>query len=67
MDVSKRNKVKTIFFFLIGDYTTYDNNVSSSNSSFRSLINSVSDYVDVLQTHGIPKAKDIDQIIKTFD
>jgi hypothetical protein len=47
LDISKRNKVKTIFFFLIGDYTTYDKNISSSNSSFRSLIKSVSDYVDV--------------------
>lgn len=47
LDISKRNKLKTIFFFLIGDYTTYDKNVSSSNSSYRSLIKSVSDYVDV--------------------
>lgn len=45
--ISKNNNVKTIFFFLIGDYTTYDTNVSSSNNAFRSLIKSVADYVDV--------------------
>ncbi|MCK5815898.1 MAG: polysaccharide deacetylase family protein [Flavobacteriaceae bacterium] len=47
LKISKENNVKTIFFFLIGDYTTYDTNVSSSNNVFRSLIKSVADYVDV--------------------
>lgn len=47
LKISKKNKIKTIFFFLIGDYTTYDTNVSSSNNVFRSLIKSVADYVDV--------------------
>ena len=47
LKLSKELKFKTIFFFLIGDYTTYDTNVSSSNSKYRSLIKSVSDFVDV--------------------
>lgn len=47
LKISKKNKTKTIFFFLVGDYTTYDTNVSSSNNVFRSLIKSVADYVDV--------------------
>jgi len=47
LDLSKKYNIKTIFFFLIGDYTTYDTNVSSSNSKFRSLIKSIADYVDV--------------------
>lgn len=46
LKTSKSNNIKTIFFFLIGDYTTYDRNISSSNNVFRSLIKSVSDYVD---------------------
>ena len=41
LKLSKELKFKTIFFFLIGDYTTYDTNVSSSNSKYRSLIKSV--------------------------
>lgn len=47
LDISKKYKIKTIFFFLIGDYTTYDTNVSSSNSTYQSLIKSIADYVDV--------------------
>ncbi|AOW21774.1 polysaccharide deacetylase family protein [Urechidicola croceus] len=47
LDLSKKHKIKTIVFFLIGDYTTYDTNVSSTNSVYRSLIKSIGDYVDV--------------------
>jgi len=47
LGVSKKHKIKTIFFFLIGDYTTYDTNVSSSNATYQSLIKSIADYVDV--------------------
>ncbi len=47
LEISKKNKIKTIFFFLVGDYTTYDTNVSSSNNVYRSLIKSVADYVAV--------------------
>lgn len=46
LKISKKG-YETIFFFLIGDYTTYDNNVSSSNNVYRSLIKSVGDYVAV--------------------
>ncbi len=47
LQLSKKYKIKTIFFFLIGDYTTYDTNISSSNNKFRSLIKSIADYVEV--------------------
>ena len=47
LSLSKKHQLKTIFFFLIGDYTTYDTNVSSSNASYKSLIKSIADYVDV--------------------
>ena len=43
----KQYNIKTIFFFLLGDYTTYDKNISSGNARYRSLIKSISDYADV--------------------
>ena len=43
----KEYNIKTIFFFLVGDYTTYDKNISSRNSKFKSLIKSVADYACV--------------------
>ena len=39
--------VRTIFFFLIADYTTFDTNVSASKSKFRLLIKSMVDYARV--------------------
>ena len=47
LSLSKKHQIKTIFFFLVGDYTTYDTNVSSSNAKYKSLIKSIADYVDV--------------------
>ena len=47
LDLTKKYKIKTIFFFLIGDYTTYDTNVSSSNAKYKSLIKSVADFVEI--------------------
>ncbi len=41
------HKVDTIFFFSIGDYTTFDKNISSSNINFKSLIKSMADYAKV--------------------
>lgn len=37
-------KIKTIFFFLVSDYTTYDTNVSSFKQKFRLLIKEMVDY-----------------------
>ena len=45
--LQKKFDIKTIFFFLIGDYTTFDTNVSSSKRSFRLLIKSMVDYAKV--------------------
>jgi len=47
LSLSKKHQLNTIFFFLIGDYTTYDTNVSSSSATYKSLIKSIADYVDV--------------------
>ena len=47
LDFKKEHKVNTLFFFLVGDYTTYDKNVSFSNSKFKSLVKSVGDYAKI--------------------
>lgn len=47
LKIKGENKVYTIFFFSIGDYTTFDKNISSSNINFKSLIKSVADYAKV--------------------
>ena len=40
----KQSRFKFIFFFLIGDYSTYDKNININNTNFVSLIKQVSDY-----------------------
>ena len=45
--LKKNHDVKTIFFFLIGDYTTYDTNVSASKTKFKLLIKDMVDYARV--------------------
>ncbi|NOR28145.1 MAG: hypothetical protein GQ540_06410 [Lutibacter sp.] len=47
LKIKKEHNVTTLFFFLIGDYTTFDKNISSSNSKFRSVIKSVADYAKI--------------------
>jgi len=47
LELSKQHKIKTIFFFLIADYTTFDTNVSPSKNKFRLLIKHISDYASI--------------------
>ncbi len=47
LNLQKTFNIPTIFFFLIGDYTTYDKNISHNNLKFKSLIKSVADYAQV--------------------
>lgn len=47
LKIQKEYNINTIFFFLIGDYTTFDKNISSSNNKFKSLIKSVADYAKI--------------------
>ena len=47
LNIKKEYNITTIFFFLVGDYTTFDKNISSSNMKFRSAIKSVADYAKV--------------------
>ena len=43
----KNSKFKFVVFFLIGDYSTYDKNISVNKKQFVSLIKSVADYCKV--------------------
>lgn len=40
----KENDIDAIYFFLMGDYSAYDKNISVNNPSFRGLVKSVADY-----------------------
>jgi hypothetical protein len=45
--VQNQYKIDTIFFFLVGDYTTFDTNISASKSKYKLLIKDVVDYARV--------------------
>ena len=47
IELKKKYDVRTVFFFLTGDYTTFDTNVSTSKSKFRLLIKDMVDYARV--------------------
>lgn len=44
LNKQKQTKFKFVFFFLIGDYSTYDKNININKVQFVSLIKQVSDY-----------------------
>ena len=43
----RKAKFKFVFFFLIGDFSTYDKNINSQKQKFVSLIKHVADYCNV--------------------
>lgn len=45
--MKKKYGVKTIFFFLLGEYSTFDKNISPGNTSYKLLIKDIADYVKV--------------------
>jgi hypothetical protein len=47
LKIKKEQNITTLFFFLIGDYTTFDKNISFSNTKFKSLIKSIADYAKI--------------------
>lgn len=44
LSFKKEFNIKSIFFFSIGDYTTFDTNVSASKNKYKLLIKNVQDY-----------------------
>ncbi len=47
IDLHKKLKVKSMFFFQFASYSTYDKNLSPNNNRFRFLIKSIADYSTV--------------------
>ena len=47
LSLKKKHDVRTVLFFLIGDYTTFDTNISASKTKFRLLIKEMVDYARV--------------------
>jgi len=47
LNIKKAKDIKTIFFSSIGDYTTFDTNVSPSKNKYRLLIKDLADYATV--------------------
>jgi hypothetical protein len=47
LDIKKTKDINTIFFCSIGDYTTFDTNVSASKNKYRLLIKDLVDYASV--------------------
>jgi hypothetical protein len=45
--MKKKYGINTIFFFLLGDYSTFDKNISPGNTSYKLLIKDIADYVKV--------------------
>lgn len=45
--LKKEHNIKTIFFFLVGDYSTFDTNVSASRNQYKLLIKRMVDYARV--------------------
>ena len=45
--IQKKNKLKTIYFFLVGDYGVNDKNLPVESRKFQSLIKTVGDYAEV--------------------
>ncbi len=47
INLHKKLKVKSMFFFQFASYSTYDKNVSPNNNKFKFLIKSIADYSQV--------------------
>ena len=45
--MKKKYGIKTIFFFLLGDYSTFDKNISPGNTNYKLLIKNIADYAEV--------------------
>lgn len=47
LECHQKYGLKTIFFVLVGDYSTYDKNAPYKDNKFRQLIRHLSDYADI--------------------
>lgn len=64
LEIQKTHDIKTLFFFLLGDYTTFDKNISAANTKFQSLIKSVGDYAKIGMHPSYFSHRNIDKLKK---
>jgi hypothetical protein len=64
LTIKKDNNINTKFFILLGDYTTFDKNISWGNNKFQSLIKSVADYAKVGMHPSYFSYKDVEMLKK---
>lgn len=64
LKIKKELQVNTIFFFLIGDFSPRDNNISYLNSKFKSTIKSVADYAKTGLLSSFTSFKDVEKLKK---
>lgn len=60
IEMHKKYKVKSTFFFQFATYSTYDKNVSPNNNRFRFLIKSIADYSTVALAASYSSFSDIE-------
>ncbi|MDO3695805.1 polysaccharide deacetylase family protein [Wenyingzhuangia sp. chi5] len=62
--LQKKYNVKTIFFFLLSNYTTYDNNIAYTKRKYHLLIKSIADHARVGLLSSYFTMEDEDSLIK---
>lgn len=64
VEFGKNYKIKTLFFFLFSEYSTFDNNISYTNRKYKLLIKSIIDYVPFGQLFSFYTMKDLKKMNK---
>ncbi len=65
--IHKKYEVEPIWFFLVGNYNTYDKNLPLDNVTFQELIKEISEKAEVGIHPSYESNKDFDQLKKEFD
>ncbi|MEN8826139.1 MAG: polysaccharide deacetylase family protein [Wenyingzhuangia sp.] len=64
IELQDKYSVKTLFFFLLSNYTTYDNNITHTRRIYHQLIKSISDYARVGLLYSYFTMDDEERLIK---
>lgn len=67
LEMLKKYKFKSVYFFLLGDYGVNDKNLPPENEKFQSLIKMISDYAEVGIHPSYGSNKSIDQLKKEVE
>ncbi len=70
LELRKQYKVRTLFFFLFSEYTTFDKNVSTTNNRYKLLVKSVIDYApfgQLFSYYTMSNAKKLNKEINRFE